>query len=62
MTVKRSLLDEDVVSQMEASSKSKEEQIIDLLGGMKAAMTALTTRVQKIEEKIEERSSSSSGR
>ena len=32
MTVKRSLLDEDVASQMEASSKSKEEQIIYLLG------------------------------
>ncbi|CAK0872026.1 unnamed protein product [Prorocentrum cordatum] len=43
-TVKRSMAEETAAVDL---GKSKEEQIIDLLGDMKMAMNALTTRVQK---------------
>ena len=37
-------------NEMDTTSKSKEDVIIDLLGDMKLAVNAMTTRVQKIEE------------
>ncbi|CAK0898851.1 unnamed protein product, partial [Prorocentrum cordatum] len=36
-------------SEMDTNAKTKEEQIIDLLGDVKMAMSVLTTRVQKVE-------------
>ncbi|CAK0808853.1 unnamed protein product, partial [Prorocentrum cordatum] len=46
-TVKRSMAEETAAMDL---GKFKEEQIIDLLGDMKMAMNALTTRAQKVEE------------
>ena len=56
---KRSMTEES--GAMDTTSKSKDDVIIDLLGDMKMAVNALTTRVQKVEEKSASSSAAPSG-